>query len=283
MPIFGIARSVSQHRGVEVAADGIGVLPQLAVLQIERPDVVDLAVARHVRIDRLRGIGGGRREDQRVGIQELRRGIVVRPERQLCLLAGGHVDAEQLLVAADACDVDDGPAIRRPGGRGIGERVLGDVGDLLRLQVANEDVSRPVLKRGEGDLPSVRREVGGLGVVHQASIEALLDLAGQDVLNDQRSGLLRAREIRQAISGARPREPRHRDPAATRCDDELEAEALIEALGEVAHDAAVVSGDEQDVALAIARVAREDGQQIARRETVQRCRRPGTASSPGWA
>jgi hypothetical protein len=121
------------------------------------------------------------------------------------------------------------------------------------------------LERRKGDLPSVRREVGGFGVVHQARIEALLNVACHDVLNDQRSGLFRARKIRQAIAGGGPRKPRHRDPAATRRDDELEPEVLIEALGEVADDAAVASRDEEDVPLTIAGVPREDRQEIARR------------------
>mgnify|MGYP003693813127 CR=1 FL=1 len=43
-----------QHDRADVAGHRVGVLPQLAVLQVERPDVVDVAVARDVRIDRLR-------------------------------------------------------------------------------------------------------------------------------------------------------------------------------------------------------------------------------------
>ena len=126
-------RSRSRSTTVDdVAAERVGVLPQLAVLQAERPDVVDVAVARDLGIDRLRRIGGRRREHERVGVEELRRGVVVRAEGELRLLAGRQVDAEQLLVAADARQVDERTAVRRPGRAGVGEVVLGDVGDLAR-------------------------------------------------------------------------------------------------------------------------------------------------------
>ena len=45
------------------------------------------------------------------------------------------VEAEQLLVAADPRHVDDGLPVGRPGRPGVGERVLGQVGDLPRREV----------------------------------------------------------------------------------------------------------------------------------------------------
>ena len=53
-------RTLTAHdatRDCATAGDGIGVLPQFAVLQIQRPDVEDVAVARDVRVDWLVGIG----------------------------------------------------------------------------------------------------------------------------------------------------------------------------------------------------------------------------------
>ena len=75
-----------QQDGRGVAAHRVGELAQLAVLEAQRPDVVDGAVAGDVGVDRLRRVGGRRREDDRVLIHELRRRVVVRAERDLRLL-----------------------------------------------------------------------------------------------------------------------------------------------------------------------------------------------------
>ena len=53
-----------------------------------------------------------------------------------------EVEPEQLLVAADARDVDEGLAVGRPGRRVVGEVVLGEVDDLLGLEIDREDVAR---------------------------------------------------------------------------------------------------------------------------------------------
>ena len=102
---------------IQVAADGVRVLAQLARLQAERPDVVDVAVPRHLGVDGLGRVGRGRGEDQRVRVKELGGAIVVRAERDLRLAAGLQIESEQLLVLADAREVDDRAAVRRPGRR----------------------------------------------------------------------------------------------------------------------------------------------------------------------
>ena len=81
---------------------------QLAVLQVERPDVVDVAVARDVGIDRLVRIGRRRREHQRVLIDELRRRIVMRAERQLCLGAGCWIDLLRAVAGHNASPMKQG-------------------------------------------------------------------------------------------------------------------------------------------------------------------------------
>ena len=88
-----LRRAVAQHHRRVVAGERIGELLQLAVLQVERPDVVDGAVLRDVGIDRLGRIGGGRGEHQRVGVEELRAAFVVRAEGQLRALAGREIQA----------------------------------------------------------------------------------------------------------------------------------------------------------------------------------------------
>ncbi len=61
-----------EHHRRPVAAERVGVLAQLAGLQIERPDVVDVAVLRDLGLERHGRIGRGRREHDRVVVDELR-------------------------------------------------------------------------------------------------------------------------------------------------------------------------------------------------------------------
>ena len=82
--------------GETLPVERVGVLPQLVGLQVERPDVVDVAVARDLGVERLIRVGRGRREHQRVGVDELRPAVVVRAERELRLLAGGQVSRNSL-------------------------------------------------------------------------------------------------------------------------------------------------------------------------------------------
>ena len=120
---------------------------ELAGLQVERPDVVDVAVARDLRVDRLRRIGGRRREHQRVGVEELRRRVVVGAEGQLGLLPGLEVQPKQLLVAADPGDVDD----RAPSGDQVGpespNESLVTLVICLGVEVQDEDVADAALER----------------------------------------------------------------------------------------------------------------------------------------
>ena len=103
------------HRG-GIAAECVRVLPEFAVLQAERPDVVDVAVAGHVGIERLIRVRRRGGEGDRVRVHVLGRGIVVRAEGDLCLGAGGRIDLEELFVAAHTRHVDDRAPVGRPGG-----------------------------------------------------------------------------------------------------------------------------------------------------------------------
>ena len=69
---LGGALLVLQDDRRDVRGQRVGVLPQLAGLQAQRPDVVDVAVARDLGLDRLVRVGGGGRKDQRVLVEELR-------------------------------------------------------------------------------------------------------------------------------------------------------------------------------------------------------------------
>ena len=145
-----------QDDRIPVAAEDVGVLPELAALLIERPDVEDVAVLRDVGLERHCRIGRRRREHQRVVVEELRRRLVLRAEGELRLLLRVEIEPEQLLVAADAHVVDDELAVRRVDRRRIGERVIGQVGDLARLEIDGVDVADGAAQRGERH----RRAVG---------------------------------------------------------------------------------------------------------------------------
>ena len=81
------AAAVAQHHRRQVAGQRIRVLLQLVGLEVQRPQVVDLPVARDVRIDRFGRVHRRRREHQRVGVPELRAALVVGAERDLLLVA----------------------------------------------------------------------------------------------------------------------------------------------------------------------------------------------------
>jgi len=100
------------------------------------------------------------REDDRIRVHELRGRVVVRAERHLRLRPGLGIEPEQLLVAADARDIEDVLAVGRPRRTRVGEVVLGDVGDLLRVEIEHEDVADGALQAGEHHLLAVGREVG---------------------------------------------------------------------------------------------------------------------------
>ena len=111
---LGVALLVLQHDRRDVGRQRVGVLLELAALEAQRPQIEDVAVPRHFRIDRLIGIERGRREDQGLGVDELRAAVVVRAKRQLRLGAVREVEPEQLVVAADALQIDERLAVGRP-------------------------------------------------------------------------------------------------------------------------------------------------------------------------
>ena len=93
-----IVVSRPDHDRVQVARRGVRKLTQLAVLQVECPDVKDLSVPRHVGVDWLRRIDGRRREDEGSVIDELTPGFVVRAKCQLDAVLGREVELEELVV-----------------------------------------------------------------------------------------------------------------------------------------------------------------------------------------
>ena len=71
-------------------------------------------------------------------------------------------------------------------------------------EVDDEDVAGAALQRGKGDAASVGRDVGRLRIIDRPHVDALLDLPGEDVLDDERSRLLGADEIGEAVAVGRP-------------------------------------------------------------------------------
>ena len=231
---------------------------------------MDGAVLGDVGIDRLGRIGRRRREHQRVGVDELRAALVVRAEGELRGLAGREIEPEQLLVAAHALEEDDRLAVRRPRRRVVGELVLREVDDLLRLEVDGVDVVDDAARGRERDQLAVRRDVRRLRRVHRRHRDADFDLARDDVLQQQRSVLFRADEVREPIALRRPRHQRHGVETHPRERNRLEAEILVEAVRQVADDRAVLGGEQQDVELAVALIAAHRRDQIARRRRLDR-------------
>ena len=254
----------------DVAAGRVGVLAQLAGDQAQRPDVEDVAVARDLGLDRLRRVHRGRREHQRRAVDELGLPLVVGAEGELRLLLGRQVEAEQLLVAADTRQVDDRLAVGRNRRRVVGKRVVGEVGDVARGGVEQEDVADGVAQARERDVAPARRNRRRLGLVHGLHREALLDVGRDDVLQDQRLLFFRAHEVRELIADRRPRHPRHGVPPAAGRRDVGKPHPLVEALGEVADDRAVLGGQQHDVQLLLAPVADHRGHQVARRRRLDR-------------
>ena len=80
-----------------------------------------------------------------------RAAVVVRAERELRLLAGREIELEQLVVAADARQVDDRLAVGRERRRVVAELVVREVRDLAGLDVDDEDVADRVAERRERD------------------------------------------------------------------------------------------------------------------------------------
>ena len=184
------------------------------------------------------------------------------PKVSCVFLLGVEIEAEQLLVAADARHVDDELAVGRPGRRVVGEVVVGEVGDLAASRDRRVKMS-PMPSCAAPRSATVRavgREVRRLGLVDRLHRDALLDLAGEHVLDDQRALLLGAHEVGEAIALRRPRHPRHRVPAARRaCTMYSKPHVLVEAARQVADDRAVLRRDQHDVELAVLAVAGDDG------------------------
>ena len=274
-PVVGVG---NDHRRDD-AGERVGVLAEVAVAQVERPQVEDLAVADDLGVDHGGRIGGRRGKDEGVGVEELRGRLVVGAEGQLRLGAARQVEPEQLVVAADAREVDERVAVRRDGRRVVGEAVAREVAHLARLEVDLEDVTDGVPQGREVHPAAVERELGRLGRIHAVEIDAVLNLARDDVHQDERALLLGAGEVGEAVAPRRPRDPRHRVPARTRDRDELVAAVLAEARRQVAHDLTVLGRDEHDVEFAVLAVAEHGGQQVARGRWLdgQQRREPGLA------
>ncbi len=256
--------AVVQHDRRPVAAERVGVLPQLTGFQVQRPDVVDVAVPGDFGLERHRRIRPRGREHDRVVVDELRRRLVLRPERELGLRLRRQIELEQLLVPAHARAVEDVGAVGRVHRPGVAEGVVGEVDDFLRLEVDRVDVADAAAQRRERDRLAVVRERRRLGLVHRLHRQLQLDLLGQHVLDDQRSLLLGPHEVGEAIALGRPRHPRHLEPLA-HLHDVIEAHVLVEAARQVAHERAVLGGQEHQIELAILAVDGHRRDQIAGR------------------
>lgn len=138
-------------------------MAQLARLQVKRPDVQNVAVTRDVGLQWDRGIGRRRREDDRVAVDELGTGLVLRPEGDLGFLPGVEIESEELVVAADPRSVYDELAVRRIGRCAIAEGILGQVGYDPVLEVDREDVSDPFTQRVEATNPPSGEKDGDSG------------------------------------------------------------------------------------------------------------------------
>ncbi len=259
-----VCLSLVQHDGRPVAAHGVRVLAQLAVFEIERPDVVDVPVLRDVRFERHIRIRRGRREDDRVIVDELRVGFVHRAERDLRLLLRVEIEPEELLVSADAGVVDDVFAVGRVRGREVGEAVVGEVGDFLRREADGVDVTHRLAERRERDRLAVRRKRRRLGFVDRRHRNPIFNFLREHVLDEQRPLLFCSHEVGQPIALGRPRHPRHLRPLAV-LDDVIEPHVLVETPGEVPDDRSVFARDQNDVDLAVLAVERHHGQQVAGR------------------
>ena len=241
----------------------------VAGVQVERPDVVDVAVLRDLGIDRRCGVGGRRGEDDRVIVDELGRGLIVRAEGDLRLPLRGEIHPEQLLIAADAGVVDDELAVGRVG-RPVIEEVVGrEVDHLERLQIHRVDVADAAAQRRKRDQPAVGRETGRFGLVHRPHRHPHFDFPRQHVLHDQRTLLLGAHEVGQAIPFGRPRHPVHGHPIDVHRDEVREPQVLVEPFRQVAHDRPVLRRQEHDVVLAILAVAGDRRQSDRRTATAQ--------------
>ena len=84
----------------------------------------------------------------------------------------------------------------------------------FEFEVDREDVGDARRASPRTPPAAVGREVRRLGRVEIVQREALLDLARDDVLHDQRAVLLGADEEGEAIARAGPGQPRHGVPAA---------------------------------------------------------------------
>ena len=237
--------------GVDVARGGIGVLVQLAVLQIQRPDVEDLAVARDLRLDGIGRIDGSRREHDRAVVDELRAALVVRAERHLRLLSRRKVEPEQLVVGADPLQMQEAVPVGGVDGRVVRQRVLGQVRDLVGVEFDPVDVAHGPRQRREDDAAAVGGEVGRLRLVDHVQVDDLLDFARHDVLDHQRLVLVLAHEVRQVVAVRRPRQPGHGVPPQSEHGDVLEPEILIEPFGQVPDNLAGARRDQHDVELPV--------------------------------
>jgi hypothetical protein len=181
----------------------------------------------------------------------------------LRLLLRVEVEPEQLVVAAHTRGVNQELAVGRIARRAIAEWVLGQIGDDFRLQVDREDVADRVAQRVEGDRVAVRGEGGRFRLVHRLHRDALLDLAREHVLDDQRALLLGAHEVGEPVALGRPRHPWIRRLVDAHLHQVIEAQVLVEAARQVADDRSVLGRDQDDVELLILAVHGDHGNQVA--------------------
>ena len=162
----------------EASTDDVGVLQQVAALEIERVDVVGGEVRRigwrgvalppglvFVRLEdlgRVDDVAAGllvRGEEDPLSVRaEPRIGVVPAARGELvAFLRVADVEAEQLCVGIDRRRVDDRLAVRREDRRAVEEAVVGQVRDAPALDVVEIDVRVVVDDTGERDHLAVGR------------------------------------------------------------------------------------------------------------------------------
>ena len=266
----------------EAAAHHVGVLQQVAGLEVERVDVVRGEVGRigRRRVALALGLVLGFFQDVR-RLLHVAAGLAVRgvedalaigrePGVDVVPLAAGELVAlgrlgqiqlEQLGVAADHRRVDQPLAVGGEDGRAVEEMVVGQVRHRAGRGVVEEDVRLAAAERGEGDGLAVGR-IGGIELLLRVGQRHVaLDGAGQHVDEHQVAAALLLHEERDLIAARREGHvASHHRTGGQRLHDRILVLARV-AAGEVAHHHALGDVEERDVRVFLVRHHRR--QQIA--------------------
>ena len=243
------AALAAQHDGRHVAAQHVGPLAHHARAQVQAAQVVDVAL-----------LGGGVVERLPVG-REVRGVVVERAEGQLGA-PGGVVQREEedLGVAADAARVGHQPPVGGDARVAVAVGVVGEVLELLGLEVEQVDVLHALLEAHHQRPAAVGQQARGLQLVQRRG-DLLLDRAVQGRGQHQAAALARAGDEGHLVAARGEVDgPRRGEVVGQR-------DALVgarEAAGQVAHQRAVAAREQHQVELLVGAVGRQRGHQLAR-------------------